>query len=105
MVTMGPKPLKEAALGPEPSFGRVGDGVQQPPAGAEVVHPSGFLAGVRREVSVSRMVASRWSVSTAFGYGAMEILTPHLPPRSAMLRCDRLPVLRSVPLAWPDAPV
>jgi hypothetical protein len=105
MVTMGPKPLKEAALGPEPSLGQVGDGVQQPSAGAEVVHPSGFLAGVRREFSVSRMVASRWSVSTAFGYGAMEILTPHFPRGAPCSAASRLPVLRSVPLAWPDAPV
>ena len=38
MVTVGPKPHQEAALGPGPSLGRVGDGAQQPSTGAEVVH-------------------------------------------------------------------
>ena len=37
MVTVGPKPHEEAALGPGPSPGRLGDGVQQQPAGAEQV--------------------------------------------------------------------
>ena len=64
MVTVGPKPHQEAALGPGPSLGRVGDGAQQQPAGVELVHPSGPLAGVRRGFSVSRRVASRRPVST-----------------------------------------
>jgi len=43
MVTVGPKPHEEAALGPEPSPGRVGASAQQQPAGAQPVHPSGSL--------------------------------------------------------------
>jgi Bacterial transcriptional activator domain len=57
-VTVGPKPHQEAALGPGPSLGRLDAGAQQRPAGAKVVHPSGPLAKVRREFSVSRRVAS-----------------------------------------------
>jgi hypothetical protein len=65
MATVGPKPHEEAALGPGPSPCRVGAGAQQQPAGAQPVHPSGPLAGVRRRFSVSRRVASHRSVSTA----------------------------------------
>src|ERR671912_1412473 len=48
----GPKPHQEAALGPEPTLDRVDVGAQQQPAGSEVVHPSGPLAGVYRGLSV-----------------------------------------------------
>jgi hypothetical protein len=71
MVTVGPKPHQEAAHGPGPSLGRVGDGAQQLPAGAEVVHLSGPLAGMCRGFRVSRRVASRRPVSTALGCQAM----------------------------------
>jgi hypothetical protein len=83
-VTVGPKPHREAALGPGPSPGRVGDGAQQQPAGAELVHPSGPLAGVRRGFSVSRKVASRRSVSTAWGCQATDYPAPPLDQSSRL---------------------
>jgi hypothetical protein len=92
---MGPKPHQEAALEPGPSLGRVGDGAQQRPAGAEVVHPSGPLAGVCRGFSVSRRVASRRSVSTALGWEAMEILAPHFKSSASSVVSSSVPgVLR-----------
>jgi hypothetical protein len=75
-IQVGPKPHEEAALGPGPSLGRVGDGARRQPAGAELVHPSGPLAGVRRGFSVSRRVASRRSVSIAWACQATDYPAP-----------------------------
>jgi hypothetical protein len=88
MVTVGPKPHQEAALGPGPSLGRVDAGAQQRPAGAKAVHPSGPLAEVRREFSVSRRVASprqyrTHSVARQWDSGEIGFflhpIDPHLP--------------------------
>ena len=82
MVTVGPKPHQEAAHGPGPSLDRLGDGAQQRSAGAEVVHPSGPLAGMCRGFRVSRRVASRRPVSTALGCQALGVVSIK-PPRSS----------------------
>jgi len=92
MVTVGPKPQREAELGPAPSLGRVDDGAQQP-AGAQPVHPSGPLAGVRRGFSVSRMVASHRPVSTGLRSGATGLPGFHHMPRGGAAPRDLRPVL------------
>jgi hypothetical protein len=105
MVTVGPKPHQEAALGPGPSPGRLGDGAQQQSAGAEVVHPPGPLAGVRQGFSVSRRVASRRPVSTALGCQAMGRGVDQASPqflRTAHRAC--LPASRSPGPPFPPPP-
>ena len=86
---MGPKPHEEAALGPGPSLGRVGDDAHQQEAGVQLVHPSAPLAGVCQWFSVSRRVASRRSVSSALGCEAMNILAPPTLHRWCQLKRSR----------------